>query len=264
MKIFPLSDRRSLPTAQSLITLFENSVLDSDWARRFVGTDVVFDVREVADHADELSDAECEAVAKAVMRRRNTYSSGRACARAALLGIGVSRAQYPVGLLKQDDGSVGWPPGTTGSISHTNEWAIAAAASAGQGVVSLGIDLEVIQRLKSPILDTIATTDERARLAQDHVQGWQSAALFSIKESLYKCLRPHHGAFIGFRDVELSIPTDALNDGSGVEIYQPSIRFLSAALIEQFDERRLRARVAVIDGFVLSVVSYCDAIAGDI
>ena len=57
-----------------MMAMFEHSVLDGDWARRFVGTDAVFDVRVVADHADELSDAEHEAVAKAVARRRNTLS----------------------------------------------------------------------------------------------------------------------------------------------------------------------------------------------
>ena len=249
--------------------LFENSVLDGRWARRFVGTDAVFDVRVVADHADELSDAEREAVARAVARRRNTFSSGRACARTALLGIGVSQVQYPDGLLKQEDGSVGWPVGTIGSISHTDEWAIAVAASDDQGIVSLGIDLEVIERLHSPVLKTIATDEERIRLAQENVQDWQSAALFSIKESLYKCLRPHHGAFIGFRDVELLIPTEPLKGVSdvvdGLAMYQPSIRFLSDALLAQFDERRLRARVTVFNGFVLSVVCYSDseAIAGD-
>jgi len=250
-----------------MMALFESSVLYGDWVRRFVGTDAVFDVRVVADHADELSDAEHEAVAKAVARRRNTFSSGRACARSALLGIGVPREQYPVGLLKQDDGSVAWPVGTIGSISHTDEWAIAVAASGDQGIVSLGIDLEVIERLKSPVLKTIATDDERDRLAQENVQDWQSAALFSIKESLYKCLRPHHGAFIGFRDVELLIPTEPLRSVSdevdGLAMYQPSIRFLSEALIAQFDERRLRARVTVFNGFVLSVVCYQEAIAGD-
>ena len=130
--------------------------------------------------------------------------------------------------------------GTIGSISHTDEWAIAVAASGDQGIVSLGIDLEVIERLNSPVLKTIATDDERDRLAQENVQDWQSAALFSIKESLYKCLRPHHGAFIGFRDVELLIPTEPLkgvsDDVDGLEMYQPSIRFLSEALIAQFDD----------------------------
>jgi len=245
--------------------MFDSSVGDADWAGRFVGANVVFDVCAVDDHVPELTTSELEAVCSAVTRRRNTYSSGRASARAALAGIGVGPDQYPEGLLKQDDGSVGWPTGTIGSISHTDCWAIAAAARTGQGVLSFGIDLEVIQRLKSPILRTIATDDERARLTQDEARIWEPAALFSVKESLYKCLRPHHGEFIGFRDVELQIPQNAVDEVSGSDdsillTYEPSIRFLSKALIEQFDEERLRARVVVIEDFVLSVVSYCDEV----
>jgi len=41
--------------------------------------------------------------------------------------------------------------------------------------------------------------------------------------------------------------------------YQPSISILSPALLQHFDEHRLRARVSVFDDLVLSVVSYLDA-----
>jgi len=241
-----------------MMKAFEHSVLKPDWAQQFVGTGVAFDVREVDDYSEQLTVDELDAIKSAVSRRRNTYSSGRACARAALAGVGVSQGQYPDGLLKREDGSVGWPEGTIGSISHTDHWAIAAAAQTGQGVLSFGIDLEVTHRLKPPILKTIATDNERTRLTQNSARSWESAAMFSTKESLYKCLRTHHGAFIGFREVEMLIPTEPVSEGGGLATYQPSISILSPALLQHFDEDRLRARVSVFDDLVLSVVSYRD------
>jgi len=235
----------------------------NQWSEILVGQGVCFCFKPVADHTATLTPAEQDVVASSVAIRKNTYSSGRYCAKSALQSLGVKRDEYATGLLRQSDGSVGWPHGTIGSISHTNDWAVAAVAKANIEFASIGIDVEQIDRVENDVLRLIATDQEREVVKLATGLPWARVAIFSIKESLYKCLRPIYGEFIRFKDVELSSldSTASLSanpniNTHGVRFYSPSVQLLLPELCACCDQSRINIRLAVLSTHVISFVSY--------
>lgn len=233
------------------------------WAQHFVGSGVCFCAQPVDDYTEQLTASEHNLVAKSVAVRKNTFSSGRLCAKSALSKIGTEQAEYPDGLLRQSDGSVAWPTGCVGSISHTNDWAMAAVTHKGEKYRSVGIDVERIDRVGKDVLRLIATDQEQEQLESAQSIRWGRVGLFSIKESLYKCLRPIYGEFIRFHDVELShldrvhAPTELHQTPNELPLfYHPTVRLLRTDLAEKCDEQRIDIRLAVLDEHVVSFVGY--------
>lgn len=233
------------------------------WSHQLVGTTVQVCAQPVANHMSALTSHESQAVANAVEIRQNTYSTGRYSAKAALDCLGISLTHYPDGLIRQSDGAVKWPEGSLGSISHTDDWAVAAVAKTGGQYSSIGIDLEQIDRVEEGVLRIIATEDERSYLQANPALRWGRVGLFSIKESLYKCLRPIYGEFIKFEDVQISDlhqeqkPASHTNaTGDNVLIYQPTIELIEPKLAACCNQQRIEARVAILKSHVLSFVGY--------
>lgn len=239
------------------------------WCPSFAEEGVHFCVKPVSDHCMSLTPAEVDTVAEAVSIRRNTYSTGRACAKTALAKLNTPPEAYSNGLLRQADGSVAWPEGVIGSISHTNDWAIAGVArSHGSGasessLVSIGIDIEKIDRVTSDVLRIIATEQEKEEIERCANLRWTRVALFSIKESLYKSLRPIYGEFIRFKDVQVTQFDRPANfvrastmSSHDVEFFSPQIKLLSPPLSQCCNESNISVRLAVLPSHVLSYVSY--------
>jgi len=245
------------------------------WRSNFVEDDVIVRASGVKDYTDQLTPEELEFIASSVSIRRQTYSTGRFCAKNALHAIGVDQRDYSDGLLRQEDGSVAWPEAVIGSISHTNDWAVAAVAKSGKNYLSLGVDIERIDRVEKDVLRLIATDEERVNLESDYELRWGRVALFSIKESLYKCLRPLYGEFIGFKDVQISnldtpltsvasvdsnVPFDSdgrSNQSAALpEFYSPTVQLLLPSLAKCCDAQRLHVRLAILSSHVLSIVTY--------
>jgi 4'-phosphopantetheinyl transferase EntD len=130
-----------------------------------------------------------EDLPRAVAKRRTERAFGRACARTALAELGIAPAAIETGA----GGEPRWPAGVAGSITHTDDHAVAAVT---RSVVALGIDLESLAHAARvpDLLATVALERERVHPA---------ALLFSAKESVYKCL--YAGRFLDFHDVELAI-----------------------------------------------------------
>jgi 4'-phosphopantetheinyl transferase EntD len=133
-------------------------------------------------------------LAGAVPQRRREFAAGRLCAARALTELGASG---PVGRDEKTREPL-WPKGVAGSISHTRALA-AAAVTRGP---MLGIDLE-------PQLSADALRDVRKLAISDAewtLLGADAAlatALFSAKESLFKCLWPSTRVFLDFPDAQL-------------------------------------------------------------
>ncbi|WP_306332212.1 4'-phosphopantetheinyl transferase [Streptomyces sp. KL109B] len=69
-----------------------------------------------------LSRQEEALIARAVPKRRNEFTTVRACAHDALAGLGLA----PVPLLPDERGAPGWPPGVVGSMTHCPGYGAAA------------------------------------------------------------------------------------------------------------------------------------------
>jgi 4'-phosphopantetheinyl transferase EntD len=149
---------------------------------------------------------EARAVADAVAERRREFATVRACARTALLRIGVP----PTAILPDDDGAPRWPAGVVGSLTHCTGYraAVVARSALLRGV---GIDAEPHAALPGGAPDYVLRLDEQERLRQLAILRsdlhWDRIA-FSAKEAVYKAWFPLTRHWLDFSDVSIVLRQD--------------------------------------------------------
>jgi 4'-phosphopantetheinyl transferase EntD len=151
---------------------------------------------------DALLPEERACVARAVEKRRREFAQGRVLARRLLADLGAAGGP----LLPDADRVPRWPAGIVGSISHTDDLCVVAAAREGD-VLGLGVDVEPEGPLGADLEARIATPTERAWLSG---RGTERArhllrALFSVKECVYKACFPRTRERWGFQDLEVAL-----------------------------------------------------------
>jgi enterobactin synthetase component D len=125
----------------------------------------------------------------AARARQLEFLAGRACAARAIAQLDAALRGTVPRMLRS--GAPGFPPGTTGSISHAAGFVTAAVASRS-AIDAIGIDSELIAgvRRASRVAGRVATglelraAIESARIDRDTAV----TLLFSAKESLFKAL----------------------------------------------------------------------------
>jgi 4'-phosphopantetheinyl transferase EntD len=145
-----------------------------------------------------LFPAEQAVIAQAVAKRRQEFSTVRACARAALARLGVP----PAPILPGARGAPQWPPGVVGSMTHCAGYRACAVARA-RDVVTIGIDAEPHDKLPGRVLEAVASRGEQLRvaaLAAERPEVCWDRMLFSAKESVYKAWFPLTQRWLGFED----------------------------------------------------------------
>jgi 4'-phosphopantetheinyl transferase EntD len=152
-----------------------------------------------------LTKDELRSVSHCANKRIDDFTRGRACARRALSELGMSHFSVLAGEKREPV----WPPGITGSITHTTGFAAAVVARRSE-VQALGIDCEVIASVDADLWERICTPTERARLEQlPQAQAQRQAALiFAAKEAFYKCQFPVSREWVGFEDVTIEVSGD--------------------------------------------------------
>lgn len=136
---------------------------------------------------------------RAVSKRKNEFYSGRWAATEAIRRL-TGVADTPA---VNTDRSPEWPEGLIGSISHTQDYAVAIVG--GKSKVSrIGVDLESIRTVASVanLSGMISVMAERMLLSHLPVE-LGLALLFSAKESLYKSLYPQANVYFDYLDAEL-------------------------------------------------------------
>jgi 4'-phosphopantetheinyl transferase EntD len=98
-------------------------------------------------------------VARAVEKRRREFTTARACARAALLDLGLS----PQPILSGERGAPLWPAGVVGSITHCDGYRACVVAHDAVWA-SIGIDAERNEPVPDGLLGDIALARERELL----------------------------------------------------------------------------------------------------
>jgi 4'-phosphopantetheinyl transferase EntD len=120
----------------------------------------------------------------AVVARRRTFTAGRlAAARATAELTGRSR------WLRADaSGAPAWPPGMSGSLTHTNDVAVCVVTAPGG--CRVGIDIEPLASADflSDAARLICSPVERERLAVEPPDPVLALRLFCAKEALFKSL----------------------------------------------------------------------------
>jgi len=150
----------------------------------------------------ELHAAERSIAEGAGAKRRAEFSTGRACAHAALRRLGVPDA--PVLMLESR--APAWPSGLVGSVSHTNG-CCAAVVGMSPPWLAIGLDVERDVALAPGLEARVCTTAERAWLVErpPAERGHWAKLFFSAKEAVYKCQHPLAGLRLGFQDVEVQL-----------------------------------------------------------
>jgi 4'-phosphopantetheinyl transferase EntD len=153
----------------------------------------------VADHLGELHPEELSAIEKAAEKRRWEFATGRTLARRAMshLGLGGNHS-----VLRGESREPVWPAGIVGSITHADQQVVAAAASAAR-FRSVGVDLELPDRVEPKLYDRLFTAAEQAMF--DGEDPRFPGLLFSAKEAGYKATFPLVGKFIGFKEAEIDV-----------------------------------------------------------
>lgn len=158
-------------------------------------------VAPVTDCSDGLPDGERERVRVLPESRRHAHATGRLLAHHALRTVGATSPSIGVG----SHGEPLWPTGIVGSISHTQELALAAVAPKATRA-GIGVDIERIDRAE-PDIHPLLFTDREREIHRDR----DLTLLFSAKEACYKLYRPIAGRYLDFLDVEI----DHIDDRSG-------------------------------------------------
>lgn len=173
------------------------------------------DIKSHEHFLDDLAPKEAAHIAGAISERRLEFAAGRCCARRALAILGIGATP----ILPDNHGVPLWPPGVVGSITHTDGFCAAMVAQVGQ-ILSLGIDAE---RALPPAATWryFCTPDELDWIADIPSQDQPTAAraIFSAKESFFKCYFPVTRRQIGFHHISLwPCPDVSIAALSGFEV----------------------------------------------
>jgi 4'-phosphopantetheinyl transferase EntD len=139
----------------------------------------------ITDWQPELWPEEAAYVANAVEKRRREFAYGRHFVRSCLRSLGRPDEPVPV----RPDRSPRWPEGLVGSITHTDTYCAAAVART-RDIDSIGIDVEDLSGFEPELLRYVLSPGDITRnfRGTSGVVGSLGAALFSAKETFYKCL----------------------------------------------------------------------------
>jgi 4'-phosphopantetheinyl transferase EntD len=152
------------------------------------------------------------AVAGAVEKRRREFALGRTCAHAALAQL--KRDAGPI--TRADDGAPIWPAGIAGSITHTQRYAAAVAAAAGD-FAGLGVDAEWVGGVTQDLWPRLFNTGERDELARQSDPSRLATILFSAKEACHKAGRER---VLRFHDLSITLSENAFAALRGAETFQ--------------------------------------------
>lgn len=134
-------------------------------------------------------------ITSAVAKRQGEFRAGRHAAHAALAGLNRDCAV----LGRDQQRRPHWPEGVVGSISHTQNCALAAVALK-QDFAAIGLDVEQRERLDPSLIERICSQEEQTKIL---LSGLDPIVIFSAKEALYKMLNPLFGWKLDFHEVEL-------------------------------------------------------------
>ncbi|HWG75659.1 MAG TPA: 4'-phosphopantetheinyl transferase superfamily protein [Steroidobacteraceae bacterium] len=158
-----------------------------------------------------LSDAEWGSIAHCAAARIRDFTAGRLCAHRALEALGIDGFS----VLSAADRRVLWPPGISGSITHTKGYAAAVIGRLAE-VGSLGLDCERIEEVSAPLWREICTSVELEQLARWTGPGRERAAAlcFVAKEAFYKAQYALCAEPLGFDAVRIDVHEAAQASGA--------------------------------------------------
>jgi 4'-phosphopantetheinyl transferase EntD len=192
-------------------------MIDEPFIRKLLPDFAIVIEGAVGAHMGALWSEEAAHIANAVDKRRQEFSTGRVFARRALEIL----QEPPAPLLVGSDRAPVWPPLVAGSITHSDRYC-AVAVCRKTVLAAIGIDVEEVPRFSLGLLSRILSPREiAAEIAENSAaqQKRNGGAMFSAKESLYKCLSAIATVRLDFRDCVIEL--DHENGILEAEILKP-------------------------------------------
>ena len=173
--------------------------------------DVTGIILPIDNYQSHLNPDEYEMVLSASNKRKFEFSTGRWCAKQAFASEGI----HNISILSGGNREPIWPDGFTGSISHCKDQC-GAVITKTTCTKSIGFDVENTKELKNDIAKAICTDEEKDWLCQQSSYVYDTLVLtiFSLKESVYKCVYQHQHVKLGFKDC--SIIADPANNSANI------------------------------------------------
>jgi 4'-phosphopantetheinyl transferase EntD len=188
---------------------------------------------------------EAAIVERAVDKRRREFTTGRACARAALTQLGLEPQAIPTG----PRGAPQWPNGVVGSITHCDGLRASAVARTAD-LATVGIDAERNEPLPVHLLGDIAMPEERPlleMLAREDPRVCWDRLLFCAKEAVYKAWFPLAERWLGFEDAIVTF--DRVGEAFSARL------LVSGPTLNGHELTGFTGRWLVRDGFVLAAIA---------
>ena len=148
----------------------------------------------IADYSDKLLGSEVVKAALMKPLRKNAFSSGRHAVHLAQNELGLEPSEIPAAGRKPI-----WPIGQVGSITHSTDF---AAAIVSRDLLSVGVDIERLGRIKQKLHNKFFTSTEISSISQ-MTEGGADSIIFSAKESIYKAIYSIVERYVNFQEVEL-------------------------------------------------------------
>ena len=178
----------------------------------------------------------------AIESRRKEFTTTRACARRALLRLGLP----PAPILQGTNREPIWPPGIVGSLTHCPDYRAAAVAKRSDWL-SIGIDAEIHDALPTDVVDRVLIAQEISWLASSSRSSHWDRVIFSAKESIYKAWFPLTQLWLDFEDVAITLNPE---DGR----FNADLRVVPPPLYGNTLDK-LMGRFRICNGFVLTAVT---------
>ncbi len=154
---------------------------------------------------EELHPKEVELIFDSPPKRQNEFITGRICVRRALQKLKIYN--YPI--LYNEYKVPIFPSTINGSISHTSKNCFVIIGFSRK-YLSIGVDIEEIQKVRPEYFDTICTKDELLFLKKysDKEQLEKVTLFFTAKEAFYKLQFQLTNEMLFFKDINCSILDD--------------------------------------------------------
>jgi 4'-phosphopantetheinyl transferase EntD len=152
-----------------------------------------------------ISQPEAACIADAVPKRRREFATARALARE---GLERFFGLHDFNLLNDRNRAPIWPPGITGSLSHSSTRAWVALVDASYGTI--GIDGENRDGLERRLWHLILCNEEIAYLENlgTSIQERRALVIYCAKEALYKAQFPLTQKFVDFKAAQVRLDED--------------------------------------------------------
>ncbi len=203
---------------------------------------IVFCCGKIDQCQEDLFTEEMPYVQNMVLKRKKEFIAGRSLVRRAFSKLDYPNCAIPVGTKREPI----WPTDISGSITHDGDYCCVAVVKKNK-LSLVGIDLASQSPLDDNLKELICTKRDFINIQSMNrfvLQIDPYKLVFSIKESVYKCLFPIVKEYFDFRDVTIEIKPDT----------KTSLINLENSHLKKIVDLKLTSKFCFVDDYIFTAV----------